>query len=214
MLVTVFAALACFSLLAAVAPPLQEGTMSMAKEDGLPVAGSPPPVAYTQPPSSYGTSRERAEPTPSLGVALAVVVALVAAGQARWTLFDTALGLFSLGLLVTSIRASVAGLRTPMLWVVAAAGGFSLTVMAGYFLQLWNPDLGLPSQLDPLSDALLPATWLVATLVVALVLNVVRRGREVKRSTPVVKPTLAELPDNTVVLSDGPTIAINVRSTD
>src|SRR6185437_16862922 len=99
---------------------------------GLPVAGSPPPVAYTQPPASYGTSRDRAELSPSLGIALAVVVALVAAGHARWTLFDTALGLFSLGLLVTSIRASVAGLRTPTLWVVAAAGGFSVTVVAGY----------------------------------------------------------------------------------
>jgi hypothetical protein len=229
-LVTAFAALACFSLLTAVAPsawgtvpvgvavpvsaavPVEEGPgiKPMAKEDDLPVAGSPPPVAYTQPPSSYGTSRERAEVSPSLGVALAVVVALVAAGQSSWTLFDTALGLFSLGLLATSIRASVAGLRTPMLWVVAGAGGFSLTVMAAYFLQLWSPDLGLPSELNPLTDVLLPATWLVATLLVALVLHLMRRGREVKRSVPVARPTLAELPDATVVLSDGPTIAINL----
>src|SRR5689334_3455102 len=56
-LVTAFAALACFALLSAVAPvpsPIQEGSgaTSMAKEKGLPVAGSPPPsVAYTQPPS-------------------------------------------------------------------------------------------------------------------------------------------------------------------
>jgi hypothetical protein len=84
--------------------------------------------------------------------------------------------------------------------------------VAGYFLQLWSPELGLPSKLDPLADVLLPATWVVATLFVALVLHLVRRGREVKRSTPVVRPTLAELPDATVVLSDGPTIAINVPS--
>jgi hypothetical protein len=144
---------------------------------------------------------------------LAVVVALVAAGHSRWTLFDSALGLFSLGLLVTSIRASVAGLRTAMLWVVAGAGGFSVAVVAGYFLQLWSPKLGLPSPMDTLTDVLLPSTWVIGTLVVALVLHLVRRGREVKRSTPVAKPALAELPDATVVLSDGPTIAINVPST-
>lgn len=213
-LVTAFAALACFSLLTAVAPSAEEGsgTKPMAKEEDRPVAGSPPSVAYTQPPSSYGTSRERAEVSPALGIAVAVVVALVAAGQSRWTLFDTALGLFSLGLLATSIRASVAGLRTPMLWVMAAAGGFSVTVMAGYFLQLWSPNLGLPSQLSPLTDVLLPSTWVVATLVVALVLQLLRRGREVRRSVPVAKPSLADLPDATVVLSDGPTIAINLPS--
>jgi len=214
-LVTVFAALACFALLTAVAPLAQEGPgrKHMAKDDSLPVAGSPPAVAYTQPPASYGTSRERAEVSPTLGVGLAVVVALVAAGHSRWTLFDSALGLFSLGLLVTSIRASVAGLRTAMLWVVAGAGGFSVAVVAGYFLQLWSPKLGLPSPMDTLTDVLLPSTWVIGTLVVALVLHLVRRGREVKRSTPVAKPALAELPDATVVLSDGPTIAINVPST-
>jgi hypothetical protein len=211
-LVTAFAALACFALLAAVAPLPEEGTKSMAKEDDRPVAGSPPSVTYTQPPASYGTSRERAELSPALAVALAVVVALVAAGRARWTLFDTALGLFSLALLATTIRSSVAGLRTPMLWVVAAAGGFSVTVMAGFFLQLWSPTFGVPRGVDRLSDVLLPVTWLVATLVGALVLQGIRSGREVKRSTPPARPTVADLPDNTVVLSDGPTIAINVPS--
>jgi len=221
-LVTAFAALACFALLSAVAPvpsPIQEGSgaTSMAKEKGLPVAGSPPPsVAYTQPPSSYGTSRDRAELTPALAVTLAVVVAVVA-GTGRWTLLDSALGLFSLGLLATSVRASVAVLRTPTLWVLAGAGGFSLTVVAGFFLQLWAPPVDVPDQMDPLSDVLLPATWLVATLILALVLNVIRRSRQVKRSAPPrtaikskTRPSIGEVSDNTVVLSDGPTIAIDV----
>jgi hypothetical protein len=98
--------------------------------------------------------------------------------------------------------------------VVAAAGGFSVTVVAGYFLQLWDPKFALPDPVDPLSDVLLPATWLVATLIGALVLHLARRGREVKRSTPVARPMLADLPDNTVVLSDGPTIAINLPRKD
>jgi hypothetical protein len=176
----------------------------MDKRNGMPVAGSTPTA-------SYGTSRDRADLTPALGVVLAVIIAVIAA-EGRWTLLDSAFGIFSSGILANAVRvARVAGLRTPTLWLLAAAGGLSLTVISGFFLQLWAPQFKLPVGMDPLADLLLPAMWVVTTVLLAALLSLGRRRRRVKRSLP--RPTLSEISDNTVVLSDGPTIQISAQST-
>ena len=197
----VFGLMLAFSLLSAIAQPSERsGATPMAKQNGLPIAGS-------KPTSSYGSPRDRADLTPALGVALAVVIAVIAA-EGRWTLLDSAFGVFAFGLLANAVRMStVAGLRTPTLWLLAAAGGLSLTVISGFFLQLWAPRFSLPARMDPLEDVLLPAMWVVTTVLLAVLLLLGRRRGQVKRTTP--KPARSEISDNTVVLSDGPTIQIS-----
>jgi hypothetical protein len=197
----VFGLMLAFSLLTAIAQPSERsGATSMAKQNGLPIAGS-------KPTSSYGSPRERADLTPALSVALAVVISVIVA-EGRWTLLDSAFGIFAFGILANAVRmATVAGLRTPTLWLLAAAGGLSLTVISGFFLQLWAPRFSLPARMDPLEDLLLPSMWVVATVLLAVLLLLGRRRRQVKRSTP--QPALSEISDNTVVLSDGPTIQIS-----
>jgi hypothetical protein len=201
----VFALMLAFSLLTAIAQPSERsGATSMAKQNGLPIAGS-------KPTTSYGSPRDRADLRPALGVALAVVIAIIAA-EGRWTLLDSAFGVFAFGILLTAVRmATVPGLRTPTLWLLAGAGGLSLTVISGFFLQLLAPRFTLPAQMDPLEDLLLPSMWVVTTLPLAVLLSLVRSRRQVTRTTS--KPALSEISDNTVVLSDGPTIQISAQPT-